>query len=181
MTTEEMKLAWKETSDCLDKCKMENNELREMILNGKRKTSLEQLASRYKRFSIIGIIMAIVSVFFYMQVFNEEVRIITKILMTVYFSTCFVMDYWLYRGVSSIDCQTMSVSEVSSMALYYKKKHLQFMMVLIPFAIVVLGFMFYSFIDDEFILYAAICGAILGLAIGLKEFFQFMNDYKTLA
>ena len=47
-----------------------------------------------------------------------------------------VMDRWLYKGISRIDVATMPVSEVCRLAFYYRKKHFQFMAILIPLAVI---------------------------------------------
>ena len=107
-------------------------------------------------------------------------KFVMAIVMILYFATCSTIDWWLYRGVSSINCFNMSVSEVVGKAVYYKKKHLQSMLFLIPFAVIVFGVMIYSFKADEYVIYGMIAGVLVGLTIGYRQFREFMEEYKVL-
>ncbi len=60
---------------------------------------------------------------------NSSVRMLYCVIASV-------MDRWLYKGISRIDVATMPVSEVCRLAFYYRKKHFQFMAILIPLAVI---------------------------------------------
>ncbi len=90
------------------------------------------------------------------------------------------MDWWLYYGIGSIDCVRMSVREVSEKAMFYRKRHLQFVMILIPFALILFGWLAYVNSGDIYLLAGMAAGAFFGLAIGLYHLSQFLRDYKTL-
>lgn len=154
--------------------------LSEVMLD-KRRTALQNLAQRYRRFSNVALIMIAWSVcIFFAASFGTEHRLLTSIVFGVYFLVCSIMDYWLYRGVSSIDVAEMSVSEVIRKALFYRKRHLQFMIILIPMAIGILSLVIWQVTGNEYMLMGIAFGAMAGLAIGTRMFLKFMADYRTL-
>lgn len=152
------------------------------IMTGRRLTALENLARRYQRFFTLGLAMALLwsPTFLGASIFPQEWRLILCIYSMVYFLTAVMMDVWLYRGIKSIDCATMAVSEVAARALLYRKRHLQFMIVLIPMAIVFLGMMVAMFAGDGYLVYSVVAGAVLGIIIGTMQFRRFMADYREL-
>ncbi|MDE5807887.1 MAG: hypothetical protein K2H76_07190 [Muribaculaceae bacterium] len=181
MTPEEIKKTWAEASRKMYKPTPEEFE---NMYREKKETALERLATKYRRFSTMGFVMAIVSVFWMFSpthLADTSLKFVMSIVLMLYFATCSSIDWWLYRGVSSINCFDMSVSEVVSKALYYRKKHLQSIMFLIPFAVVVFGVMIYSFNADRFIIYGMAAGLILGLALGYRQFREFMDEYKVIS
>ncbi|MDE7180505.1 MAG: hypothetical protein K2N88_04850 [Muribaculaceae bacterium] len=181
MTPEEIKKTWEDASR---KIYRPTPEEFENMYREKKETALERLAARYKRFSTVGMLMTVVSVFW---IFRPDhfgmfpMRYVVAALLMLYFATCASIDWWLYKGVSSINCYEMPVSEVVEKAVYYRKKHLQSMMFLIPFVVLVLGLMAYTFITDRFIIYGMIAGLIVGLAIGYRQFREFMSEYKLIS
>lgn len=75
---------------------------------------------------------------------------------------------------------SMAVGEVSRLATFYRKRHLQFMIILIPIAIALLGSFIYVMVDNIYFIYGVICGAVIGLAIGIFQFMEFMADYRDV-
>lgn len=152
----------------------------------RRMTALQSLAQRYRRFSILGMVFAVVIPFTLlnmMRVFdgNGELRILmVVILAAAYFMICSVMDYWLYLGVRSIDLATMNVAEVCRKAYYYRKKHFQFIAVLLPMAIVMIGLLTWIISDNIYTLCGLAFGALLGVGVGLRELLSFLDDYRRI-
>ena len=180
MLPEEIKKTWEEASRKMYRptpAEFEN------MYREKKETALTNLAKRYKRFSTVGLAM-ILCAFGWLCAQNpiipNRMRYIVVPVLMLYFATCSIWDWWLYKGVSSIDCFTMSVSEVIDKALYYRKKHLQSMMLLVPFAIIVVGLMAYSFINDRYILIGMCTGGLIGLLVGYRAFREFMDEYRTV-
>lgn len=181
MTQEEIKKTWEEAAR---KIYRPTPEEFEDMYKEKKETALERLATKYRRFSTMSMVMTVVSclwMFSPAAIPAPGMKYVMAITMMLYFATCSTIDFWLYRGVSSIDCFEMSVSEVVSKALYYRKKHLQSMMFLIPFAVVVFGVMVYSFNADIYVIYGMAAGLIVGLMIGLRHFREFMDEYKVIS
>lgn len=174
-----MKSAWRETATSLQ---TENDRLLTEFRNGNPLTSLERLRNRYRRFAILGFTMLPLScVFMLKSIFPIEGGIWITLSFIVYFLTCGFMDTWLYRGLDTIDCLHMSVSEVIEKARYYRKKHLQFVVILIPMAIALLCGLAYFTGWEEHILLGMIIGGSIGFAIGLQQLFAFLRDYKNIA
>ena len=181
MTPEEIKRTWEEASRKMFRPSPEEFEI---MYREKKETALERLASRYRRFSTLGMVMVVVSALWMLSPLpfaSLNARLVIAILMMVYFATCSSIDYWLYRGIASIDCFTMSVSEVINKALYYRKKHLQSMMFLFPFAIGVVGGIIYALNADKYLIYGVIAGGVCGLILGYHQYRQFMDEYKIIS
>lgn len=91
------------------------------------------------------------------------------------------MDDWLCRGIQRIDCATMPVAEVARLSIHYRKRHLQFMCILIPMVIMWIGGVVWIGFGDIYFLAGVILGALTGLALGLMQFHRFMDDYRRLS
>lgn len=153
------------------------------IINGKRKTALENLAERYRRFSIIALTLILFSVtwIFNPNMFpdNPRLRIAVGVSFAVYALIGSVMDRWLYLGVRSIDVVAMPVSEVIRKALFYRKRHLQFIAILLPIVLAIIGVMAWS-MDNLYFRLGILIGFLAGTAIGLHHLFAFLADYRAI-
>lgn len=178
---EQMRKAWAEMGKALGMQVIpENNP---QILDRKR-TSLDRLRDRYMAFWIIGLLMAFAGFFMFFFggiVADERFKLWLGIAYAVYFLTAASLDFWLWRGVTSIDPLQMSVAEISCKSMLYRKRHLQFMAVLIPMAIALLGFTAYVFSSDKFFVSGMTAGIIGGAIIGIFQFRKFMNEYRNLS
>lgn len=173
---ENIKRNWQET-----KFRRPDSEAIEQVVSGKRTTALENLSRRYRRFSLVAFIMIIWSFFMFLSgTFPEDYRLPLSLSFGVYFLVCSTMDYWLYMGIRSIDIQEMTVAQVIAKALFYRKRHLQFMAVLIPMAIALVTYFVWTITGDIYMIGGVAAGAIVGLAIGTRQFLRFMADYRTL-
>ncbi len=181
MTKEEIKKTWDEAAR---KIYRPSPEEYEAIYRTRKMTALESLADRYRRFYRLAFIMIAVSVMWMFGHFpfeNPQMKYIVSGIMMVYFAVCGCMDLWLYRGVSSIDCFTMTVNEVIRKALYYRKRHLQFVMVLLPVAILMLGVLAYSMSSDVYVIYGMVCGAVVGIILGAIQLCKFLKAYRVIS
>lgn len=151
-------------------------------LNG-RKTALDRLRDRYRRFRLVSALLIFGSfmIFSRGQLFDSNLNLYLGIAYAAYFATSCAMDYVLWRGLGTIDPVTMSVTEVARHALRYRKLHLQFIAILLPLALGLLGFTAYAFSADRYFLYGMLSGAIIGAAIGTFQFRRFMADYRRLS
>lgn len=146
-----------------------------------RRTALDRLGERYRRFYTIGFVFCLVSwVYYGSQIFPEGMRLGLCASLSAYFLLVACMDLWLYQGVKTIDVFRMNVREVASKAIFYKKRHHQFMLVLIPLAITLLVLIGMAFSDNEYALWGAGVGFLAGIALGASEYLKFMADYRSL-
>lgn len=152
------------------------------IVQGNRITALQRLARRYKWFANISLPMIIFvpGLILKQVLYGNPWKFEWAIFAVCYFGIASVMDYWLYKGISSIDCSLMNVREVVTRSMYYRKRHLQFMMVLLPMAVILIGSLAYIAFTDKYMLLGMCIGAVVGLIIGARQFMEFMNDYKTI-
>ena len=136
-----LRKAWKETGKTLhtDGYVPESHNL------DKKKTALDNLRDSYRSFWIMTLCLTF-SIF---MIFWGKVEIIGTSMKPLalsyltYFLICFCFDFWLWRGVRTINPVTMDVSEVASKALFYHKRHLKFMCILLPLVVLLVGFTAY--------------------------------------
>lgn len=153
----------------------------ENMIDSDRKTALQNLARRYRIFSNISLVMVFCSVSMANIRFLEpRFRVWLTLAFAVYFLIASVMDRWLYRGISSIDCAAMTVSNVVGKALFYRKRHLQFIVILLPMALCLAGILAWMLTEDVYMLLSIAGGIIAGLAIGLRQLLEFMSDYGRI-
>lgn len=179
MTQEEIKKTWQEAAT---RFYAPTPDEFEMMFRRKKETALERLAKKYQRFSRLGVLFAIMSCFYLMpnSVFPREITVWIAVFFVFYFALCSMMDYWLYKGVSGIDCYTMTVKEVAEKALYYKKKHLQFIATLLPLALFYIALLVYASDGNIYFMGGIAVGAIVGAALGYRQYLDFMAQYKDL-
>lgn len=150
----------------------------------RKKTTLERLRGRYGRFCIVGVIMMVNTLMIFSNshiFYDADCRLELGVAYSVYFLVAFCMDLWLWHGIGEINPITMSVSEVARRALLYRRRHIQFMAILIPYAVVMIAFTGYAMSHDKYFLVGVVAGAIIGLAIGTVIFLKTMADYKRLS
>ena len=157
----------------------DNNEMND-ITGGRRRSSLQSLAQRYNWFSNMALFMTIWPVIMWL---NPSVSIphekVILIVLCIYFATCSIMDRWLYCGIKSIDCATMPVVEVARLTRLYRRRHLQFIGLLIPIVIGVIGTLIY-YSNNIYLTVGVIMGTIIGIAIGSRQLMAFLEDYRQV-
>ncbi|MDE6650117.1 MAG: hypothetical protein K2K45_09335 [Muribaculaceae bacterium] len=153
------------------------------IINGKRKTALQNLADRYKRFSVMGIVLIMLSMSY---IFNPNIfpgdlrsRIFLGVSFGLYALVASVMDRWLYHGIRGINVVTMPVTEVIRKALFYRKRHLQFIAVLLPVVLAIIGAMAWS-MDNIYFRLGILVGFVVGTCIGIIQLMDFLADYRAI-
>lgn len=157
---------------------------RSSIISGRQKTALQNLAARYRHFSIIGGLVILIGISY---IFNDNIfptdpisRIIFGAAFALFGLVASLIDQWLYLGIRSIDVNTMTVKEVIEKALFYRKRHLQTIAILLPSVLVIIGFMVWK-MHNYYFLSGVVTGAIVGLAIGLRQLLNFLADYRAIS
>lgn len=170
MTTEELQKTWQESGRIGSPYNPQ--------MNSRRETALEKLMREYKRFSWIALAMTFVSIGLYNLSWLEMPwKVVIPLLFISFFATSSTMDHWLANGIRSIDCSRMSVREVIDRSLFYRRRHHQFMMILIPYAAVVLGCFGWASRAEIYLLAGMGAGFLVGLAIGIRKYLDFMANY----
>ncbi len=149
----------------------------------KMKTSLDRLYSRYLKgrdFSILATIIFPIF-FFVMPSLGNVYRIPLAITYVIVMSVNTYILNWFLRGLGKIDPLTMPITQVSSMAKYYKKCHIRYLLFGYFIAIAwSIYFMFAlsrsGFRDIDGLIFGAVIGGISGL-YGVWKYFR---DYRNL-
>ncbi|MCM1022322.1 MAG: hypothetical protein NC343_08370 [Muribaculum sp.] len=145
-----------------------------------RKTTLDRLREKYRSFWIFALVMLVVTIFYSPIIVSEERILYMRLLFSIYFIAVFTIDYWLWRGLGTIDLISMTVTEVAHKVMFYKRRHLQFMAFLIPMAVILVILMGYILSADGYMLTGIIIGAICGALIGTWQFRKFMSMYRNI-
>ncbi len=152
------------------------------IINGKRKTALQNLAQRYRWFSNMALVFLLIIPLnlLNLHIFPDlKCRMLILIWFGCFFIISSAMDRWLYHGIKEIDVLTMSVSEVVEKALYYRKWHIRFIFILLPMALGCLGLMAYV-IDDLYVRLGMLAGFLVGVVVGIRQLLNFLADYRAV-
>ncbi len=176
---DKMQKAWEEARFALPT----DSQMQDVIA-GTRRTALEKLAAQYRRFAIMSAVLLVPCAFLlYRQQFDTEpwVQITIPVLYAIGFAIISIMDSWLYRGIKSIDVNTMSVQTVISKALFYRKRHLQCLLFTIPWCICVVGLMLYAASGETAFILGIVCGLSLGLIIGVNMLMKFLRYYRQIS
>lgn len=144
-------------------------------------TALQRLERRYRRFSIMALLFAAyIPLSMGRYVDNHTLRIILMGAFAAYMLTCSAMDHHLTQRIRAINVVTMPVNEVLTRALHCRKRHLQFVCILLPCAMALLGFMAYCVSNNPWMLGGMAVGAVLGLIVGTCILRRFLADYRAL-
>lgn len=147
----------------------------------RRHSTLESLARRYRFFAIFSALMVIAWPLIMSSLGMGPASDMALVAGgSLYFLIASAMDCSLWRRISQIDCVTMTVAEVARRSMLCRKRHLEYMMVLIPGCILLVGRMAWLFSADESILAGMAVGGVLGLAVGIVQFCKFMREYKRI-
>ena len=155
--------------------------------NGNRRmTALQQMIERYNRFSRVAFLMVLFSpAYFFLLLRNNTTASLGQTMamaafLIIYFLLAGAMDRWLAHGLSAINLAEMSVAEVCRRAFFYRKRHFQFMAVLIPMCLILLGWLVWLFSGNDFFLYGLATGAVIGAAVGVTALRRFLREYRDL-
>lgn len=179
MENEKIQEIWNSTNGLLS-----DNEMSEFMSRTRltrRITALEKLQRQYRKFSIIGFVMAGISpLWLHSTIVIHDRRIILVAVMACYFITAAIMDLILCRKIGEIDVLTMPVGKVASLARACRRFHHRCMAVLIPFAIIIVGTIIYALGANVYIIAGVSSGLIIGVGIGLNVYFRMMRSYRDI-
>lgn len=179
MNLEDLKRAWRSMGHNLGMQLPDDDS--ENLRN--KRTALDRLCNYYRRFQILGILFAVSSflTFSHWPLISKGKGLWLAIAYAIYFLTNYCLDWWLWKGIRSIDPLTMGAAQVSEKALFYRKRHLQMIACMIPVAIALLCFTAYMFSADKYIIAGMITGAVFGLILGINQLGKFMASYRRLS
>lgn len=147
----------------------------------KRHTALERLERRYRFFMLLALACVPLSLsIFTLPEYEGWSRWVLTSAMACYFLLCSGLDFRLLRQIRAIDVLTMPTMEVVERAVSCRRTHLRFVMILLPLALLLVGFMAWGARMDEGMLWGMASGAVAGLLIGAAQLRRFLRDYKAV-
>jgi membrane-associated HD superfamily phosphohydrolase len=144
------------------------------VVNGKLSSAREHLMTQYKK------MFAFMAPFGCVVLFALAYRLPLSIVIvtTLYILIAAAMDYYLYRGIKGLDLSTEGVTQIVTKAKFYRRRHHQFQLFLIPVVVILIG-LYFSF-ATEWEQKGLVVGVIIGLVVGLPKYLSLMRDYKQL-
>lgn len=161
----------------------ENRQLAAEIKKNKILSSKEKLVRKYRAFIIMEAICIPLMVF--LLGFNPMVVNQYRWAAMIYFVCFFLLEicvdsYLLYR-LLGIDIYSDSIVEISRRATANWKIHKIAVLVGIPIAIGAVVLFCLAMGSDISVIWGVAVGGVIGLGIGLNEFFKFMKNYRTMS
>lgn len=149
--------------------------------NNQRRTVLESLIEKYKRFSRLGILFALMFLLYTIAGTLPGLwgRIISGIMMIMMLVGAFT-DYLLYNKLNSINLNQWGVGKVNETIITCKRIHIRYVIIMLPLSLGVIGILMYISRELPYLLYGEILGLILGLLIGIRNLITFIKQYSYL-
>lgn len=168
MQPDELKSSWQAAKNAINTGHVQQPDPR-------GKTSLGRLAERYRRFATIAFIVGSTSA----PMFNHIAGAWLAVAYMVIMFALAVTDLSFYRAIKAIDPVTMSVDEVYRRTLALRRRHIISVVVAAP---LVLGWIvWFGFtMDDPYMTWGIVSGAVVGFTIGLCVLSRFMSDYREV-
>lgn len=177
MTPEDLKKKWAHLRNF--QSAPVNADLLNDIIYNRLTTTIDRLTARYRRITILGFVMALMMVLMYFSgsghsVFSGYI----PLEFAGYFLLCSLIDGYLWCNANRLDLNTMPIEEIATCTRRLRLVHLLSMVIIIPFAVVILIQLFGT--ANFYTRLGMIAGGTVGLAVGLNLLFQTLRDYRTL-
>ena len=180
---DDMIVMWKEMDSKLTSLVEENRRLADEIKKNKLRSSQERLMRKYRAFIILEAVC--IPLMFFILVVNPLVVNQYRWPALIYFVCFFLLEicidgYLLYK-LNSIDIYNDSIVDISRQARANWKIHKIAVLIGIPIAIGAVVLIWLAMGGNTPMLWGIFVGLVIGLGIGLNEFFKFMKNYKQFS
>lgn len=178
----DMKTMWMELNNRLSSLEDVNRKLSQDVRNSRFKSSLEGLASRYRRFIFIGLLMAIVIplTILHNPLTVEKYRYVTVFYWSFFFLFEASIDYFLMIRLKEMDIYKQSVTEIAKKAAQNWKFHKIAIAIGMPLAVGAIVLFALVMNANSFTLLGMLVGLVIGAIIGINQLLKFKKDYKEL-
>lgn len=179
MELEEIKSAWKDLNDRLEKAEAFNKRIMEDMLNSRHQSAKEKLM-KYERFYLVVSLLCIgmFTVIYYAGAYPLGFTLVMNVVLLL----AAVWQVYKIHLLRQMDITQCSTSELLAKAVRFKvitkMRTVVGMVLLLP----ILAFMFIlnrDFLKPE-IMIAMVVGIAVGLVIGLTSFFRNLKDIDRL-
>ena len=180
---DDMMVMWKEMDSKLSSLMEENRRLVDEIKKNKLRSSQEKLIRKYRAFITLEAVC--IPLIFLVLVINPLVVNQYRWAALIYFVCFFLLEiavdgYLLYK-LNEIDIYNDSIVEISRVARTNWRIHKIAILIGIPIAIGAVGLFCLALGGNTSMLFGVFVGGIIGLGIGLNEFFKFQKKYKAMS
>jgi hypothetical protein len=172
MNIDELKNEWQSLNTV---SKESNDSMVKDVVKGKITSAREHLMKQYKTMFSVFAPIACAVLFANFNLFPLYIIVAT----TIYLVIAGIMDLYMYKGIKGLDLSTEGVTQIATKAKFYRRRHHQFQLILIPM-LVILVVLFFSCATGWLRVGMAV-GLIVGLAAGIPTYIGIMRDYKQLS
>lgn len=159
----------------------ENETPVDSTINELQKTALQRLARRYRRFYIMALCCLPLGLnFLNPNIYSSTFRYWVAAVYIFVMLSCAICDRWLYRTISSISVTTMPVVDFMAKVWLCRKRHLQFIAFFLPIDFLFIGLIYAAADHNIAFVIGLATGAVSGLAIGLRNLYKFLADYREI-
>lgn len=180
---DDMMVMWKEMDRKLSSLLEENRKLTDEIKKNKLISSKEKLTRKYRSFIIMEAVC--IPLMFFLLGVNPIVVNQYRWPALIYFVCFFLLEigldgYLLYK-LKSIDIYNDSIVEISRQARANWRTHKIAVLIGIPVAIGAVVLFCLAMGSEVSMLWGVFIGGVIGLGIGMNEFFKFMKSYRAMS
>ncbi len=181
---DDIKLKWVELNTRLERLERETASVSRRVVRENVRSAQDDLARMYGTFAIFSAIFTVVGPIVMYKMADEFVNPwfpswLIAALFFPYFLGASLMDTWLYFRTKEIDVARWPMDAVSRSAVRIRKRHHLFMMILIPYMLILLSMMIFGSLN-MYLVYGMITGAIIGGLIGLRAYHRMMADLRSM-
>lgn len=177
---EDMKSMWIELNNRISFLEEDNRKLAAQIRNDRYKTVQNRLINKYIKFIWLEAIFAILMPVFIVFNGNEKFKVITTIYWFCFFVIALAFDYYLLSNVRLMDLNNASVSEIVKLSSKNWKLHKLWIIIGMPVAVGACILYALALDADMVVIVGMIAGGVVGLIIGLTQFFKIRHNYYLL-
>lgn len=143
-------------------------------LDSQRRTSLQRLADRYRRFAWLALLMIPLNLPTLYRLQSLWLGLGFALIM----AAASIMDFYLLERITATDLTHMPVRDVLFRIMDCRKKHMTFVFLAIPCVFLWIFALVYLYRPDEYFVIGVLSGGSIGLLIGSRVLYQFLRDYR---
>lgn len=140
-----------------------------------------QLSKVKRTFTILSIVCAICSFIVPGNLHSLGFSMWGSLMTCIFFIAALGFNLWLLHTADKIDLSNHSSTTVLEAVTLLTRRRLTFRWVLMPMALLIVGYILYHVSNDMYMLLGAICGGITGLIIGLFVDRNIRHQLKSIA
>lgn len=142
--------------------------------DSKRKTSLQRLADRYRRFAWLALLLVPLN----MPTLYRFQSLWLGAGFVLLMLAGSAMDFYLLDRITSLDLTRMPVRDVLARIMDCRKKHMTYVVIAMPCAFLWCLSLVYLHHPNGYFVTGALSGFVIGAFVGWRVLHRFLRDYR---